>query len=81
MKSLPERGGGDYGFPFQLGETYLIYSYIQNTYFEQGEKVLNYLYTNICTRTTSDFTKESAAIKKGNKTVQKDIVKNVVELR
>lgn len=57
-------GGGDCGFPFQLGQTYLIYSYVQNTYFEQGEKVLNYLYTNICTRTTSDFTKESAAIKK-----------------
>lgn len=57
-------GRGDCGFPFQLGETYLIYSSFENTYFEQGEKVPNYLYTNICTRTTGDLNMESAEIKK-----------------
>jgi hypothetical protein len=68
------QGRGDCGFPFQLGETYLIYSSFENTYFEQGEKVPNYLYTNICTRTTSDFNMESAAIKKEIKRFRRTFV-------
>ena len=64
VEIITGQGRGDCGFPFQIGETYLIYSSFENTYFEQGEKVSNYLFTDICSRTTHDFIQETAAIKK-----------------
>lgn len=64
IEIITGQGRGDCGFPFQIGETYLIYSSFENTYFEQGEKVSNYLFTDICSRTTHDFIQETAAIKK-----------------
>lgn len=49
------------GFPFRIGEKYVVYANYFVDDSENGRKV-QYLFTDICTRTTSDYNKEMKAI-------------------
>jgi len=57
-------GSGDCGFPFKIGVSYVIYGTYKKKYFESEEEVPRYLYTDICTRTTSNYVQESSEIKR-----------------
>ena len=44
-------GRHDCGYMFELNKKYIVYAYIQNQYFDGGEKVESFLSTNVCRRT------------------------------
>lgn len=44
-------GKGDCGFSFQINVNYVIYGDYRNQFIPKGEKVTDYIYTDICTRT------------------------------
>jgi hypothetical protein len=51
IKIITGLGGGDCGFEFNKGNEYIIYCSYENKYYEQGETVNKFLYTDICRRT------------------------------
>lgn len=44
-------GGGDCGLEFSVGVDYIIYAAYKNKYFERGQQIKRFVFTNICTRT------------------------------
>jgi hypothetical protein len=61
-------GSGDCGYEFVIGSEYIIYSVHSNKYFESGNKVDTFLYTDICTRTRRIDKNELRKIKRCLKT-------------
>lgn len=57
-----ENGTGMCGFPFQIGEQYIIYANWTTYNIVKENRKSQYLYTSICTRTTNDINKEIEAI-------------------
>jgi hypothetical protein len=57
-------GGGDCGLEFIVGEEYIVYAKYLEQYFDSGNKIDKFLYTNICTRTTKTNNKELRKIRK-----------------
>ncbi|MEO7176102.1 MAG: hypothetical protein ABIV51_09430 [Saprospiraceae bacterium] len=57
IEIITGNGNGDCGFEFKVGQEYVIYLDFKKRYFEKGEKVPRYLYTDICKRTceVNDF--------------------------
>ncbi|MBK8721993.1 MAG: hypothetical protein IPL95_06850 [Saprospiraceae bacterium] len=51
IKIITGLGGGDCGFEFKIGNEYIIYCSYESKYYEQGETINNFLYTDICRRT------------------------------
>ena len=45
-------GRHDCGYMFEINKKYIVYAYIQNQYYDGGEKVKPFLSTNVCRRTT-----------------------------
>jgi len=46
-------GGGDCGYPFKIGNEYIIYGFFESGAYSGGKTVDRVLSTNICTRTRS----------------------------
>lgn len=51
LRIVTGTGSGDCGVKFLVGKKYIIYAQYRNKYFEQGEPVKQFYYTDICTRT------------------------------
>jgi hypothetical protein len=66
-------GGGDCGYEFEIGSEYIIYSLHSNKYFESGNKVDVFIYTDICTRTRRIDKKELRKIKRCLKSAVGDV--------
>lgn len=64
LKLITGVGSGDCGYEFAIGSEYIIYSVRSNKYFESGNKVETFLYTDICTRTRRIDKKELRNIKR-----------------
>jgi hypothetical protein len=62
-------GGGDCGYPFEMGKEYVVYSFFDSYIYSRGNTTHGVLYTHICTRTTSAIDK--AEIKALRKIVRK----------
>ena len=61
IKIITGVGGGDCGFRFSVDNSYIVYSnYKEDKYYAKGR----FLYTDICTRTTSNVLDELNGIKK-----------------
>ena len=60
-------GNGDCGYSFETNKDYVVYSKFKDRYFNGGNKVSKFLYTDICTRTTSKVAEEEDNIKKYRK--------------
>ena len=58
IKLITGLGSGDCGFGFNVGNEYIIYCTYENKYYEQGEIVNKFLYTDICRRTRLSNDKE-----------------------
>lgn len=48
-------GGGDCGFPFEIGQRYFVFAYQQSNWVRKGPTLPNHWYTDICSGTTSDW--------------------------
>jgi len=55
-------GKGDCGSKFVVGREYIVYSKWKDRYYPAGDNVDKFLYTNICTRTTSNINVEQNEI-------------------
>jgi len=55
-------GTGMCGYPFQIGEQYIIYANWTTDDIINNNRKSQYLHTSICTRTTNDINKEMKAI-------------------
>lgn len=64
IKIITGVGGGDCGFRFSVDNSYIVYSNYKDKYFAKGRRVESFLYTDICTRTTSNVLDELNGIKK-----------------
>jgi len=58
IKVITGLGGGDCGFEFMIGNEYVVYCSYENKYYEQGNIVNKFLYTDICRRTRLTNDKE-----------------------
>ncbi len=58
IKIITGIGGGDCGFPFLIGNEYIVYANFSTKYFQQGKKVDLFLTTNSCKRTKIKTKKE-----------------------
>jgi hypothetical protein len=57
-------GGGDCGYPFSIGEKYIIYTNFDSELSAKNNLTLKSYYTDICTRTTPSNLNEIEVIKK-----------------
>lgn len=64
LKVVTGVGGGDCGVVFQIGQSYIVYSSIQDSYYNDGDKVPPFLSTNICTKTAIYNEEESRKIER-----------------
>jgi hypothetical protein len=62
IKIITGLGGGDCGFEFMIGNDYVVYCSYQNKYYEQGNIVNKFLYTDICRRTRLTDDKEELTL-------------------
>jgi hypothetical protein len=51
IKIITGLGSGDCGYEFCIGNEYIIYCSFESKYYEQGNPVRKFLYTDICRRT------------------------------
>lgn len=60
-------GGGDCGYGFEVDKKYVVYANKRDRFFNEGDKINTFLYTDICQRTTVKVAEEKTEIEKCRK--------------
>lgn len=64
IKIITGVGNGDCGIEFMLGREYLVFAKYSNKYFQGGEIVSPFIYTDVCSRTKLSNKKEIKKIRR-----------------